>query len=502
MRGVGRWIWLGWLASGAAGDAAGQPAIPEPPPPVREFRGAWIATVGNLHWPSRAGLPAAEQQAELRRLLDAAAELGLNAVILQVRPAGDALYASKTEPWSPYLTGRMGQAPEPFYDPLAFAVREAHLRGLELHAWFNPFRALVRSAKTGPVAAQHITRTRPEWVRSYGSYLWLDPGEPAVQDYVIQVVLDVVHRYDVDGVHFDDYFYPYPEKGPEGRTLPFPDESTWQRYGRESGLDRDSWRRRNVDRFIQRMHQALKQTRPTVKFGISPFGIWRPDHPPGIRGLDAFAVLHADARKWLREGWLDYCAPQLYWPSTAKAQSFPALLDWWNSQNIQRRHVWPGLNTAMAGQWGQEELMRQIRSTQQQRVSAGHIHWHLPALLGQTNLVRALRTGPYAQAALVPVCSWMPGPVPARPRLEVGTESGTGRVHLHWKSTSRDPVAFWYVQVLRPGGWTSRRLGGETRSWVAEEARAVAVRAVAPNGSVSPPAIWRRSATEGTGSRS
>lgn len=499
---MGRWIQVGWLAVGVARGASEPPVSPEPPPPVREFRGAWIATVGNLHWPSRPGLPPAEQQAELRRLLDAAAELGLNAIILQVRPAADAFYASRTEPWSPWLTGHMGQAPEPFYDPLAFAVREAHRRGLELHAWFNPFRALVRSAKTGPVAAQHITRTRPEWVRPYGSYLWLDPGEPAVHDHVIQVVLDVVRRYEVDGVHFDDYFYPYPEKGPDGRVLPFPDESTWQRYGRDSGLDRDSWRRRNVDRFIQRMHQALKQTRPTVKFGISPFGIWRPDHPPGIRGLDAYSVLYADARKWLREGWLDYCAPQLYWPSTAKGQSFPALLDWWNAQNLRHRHVWPGLNTTMAEQWGQDELVRQIRSTQRQQVSAGHIHWHLPALLEQTNLVRLLRSGPYAQAALVPGCSWMPGRVPDRPRLEVGTESGTQRVHLHWRSNSKDPVPFWYLQVLQREGWTSRRLGGETRSCVVEGARVVAVRAVAPNGLVSQPAIWRRSSAAGAQSGS
>jgi len=493
---------MGTVIWSAVGALTAWGAAPEPPAPVREFRAGWVATVGNMHWPSRPGLSVAQQQAELRRLLEEAAALQLNAVILQVRPAGDAFYASGTEPWSPYLTGRMGQAPDPLYDPLAFAVREAHARGLELHAWFNPFRALVRSSKLGPVSDRHVSRRRPQWVRSYGSYLWLDPGEPEVHEYLIGVVLEVVRRYDVDGVHFDDYFYPYPEKGPDGRVIPFPDDVTWERYGRDSGLDRASWRRRNVDRFVQRMHQALKQTRPTVKFGISPFGIWRPDHPPGIRGLDAYDTLYADARKWLQQGWLDYCAPQLYWPSTAKAQSFPALLDWWNAQNPKRRHVWPGLNTAMAGQWGTEELLRQLRWTRQQPVSAGHIHWHLPGLLGQTNLVRSLRGETYAQAALVPACAWLPGHTPERPRLEVGTETGTQRVHLQWKSNSKEPVPFWFLQVLQPEGWSSRRLGGETRSLVVEGAQAVALRAVGANGLVSSPAVWRRASGGGPRPRS
>src|SRR5215510_12458307 len=200
-----------------------------PPAPPREFRGLWIATVKALDWPSRPGLPSQQQKAELIALLEQAKRVRLNAVFFQVRPSCDALYPSKLEPWSEYLTGAMGRAPEPFYDPLAFAVEEAHKRGLELHAWFNPYRALHSNA-ISPVARNHISRTHPRLVKAYGKSLWLDPGDREVQEYSLSVVLDVVQRYDVDGVHFDDYFYPYPEKDSKGRVLPFPDQATWKRY--------------------------------------------------------------------------------------------------------------------------------------------------------------------------------------------------------------------------------------------------------------------------------
>lgn len=217
-----------------------------PPEPMREFRGAWIATVANIDWPSKPGLPVAQQKAELIALLDRAAQLHFNAIIFQVRPACDAMYASSLEPWSEYLTGTQGQAPEPFYDPLAFAIEEAHKRGLELHAWFNPYRARHLKAKS-PVAPNHISQTHPEWVRKYGGQLWLDPGEPGVREHILRVVLDVVNRYDVDGVQFDDYFYPTPEKDADGHEIDFPDEASWKKYGEATGLSRDDWRRENVN---------------------------------------------------------------------------------------------------------------------------------------------------------------------------------------------------------------------------------------------------------------
>src|SRR6185503_16315818 len=226
-----------------------------PPEPIRrEFRGAWIASVANIDWPSVPGLSTREQQDELVAILDRAVALRLNAVILQVRPAADALYASPYEPWSEYLSGRMGQAPNPYYDPLEFAVNEAHRRGLELHAWFNPYRAHHPSGKSRP-SANHISVTNPELVKKYGSMLWMDPGEPEVRDRTLQVILDVVQRYDIDGVHIDDYFYPYKERDSRGRVIDFPDAVSWRKYLRSGGtLSRDDWRRANVDSLIHAVY--------------------------------------------------------------------------------------------------------------------------------------------------------------------------------------------------------------------------------------------------------
>ncbi|MGH7979919.1 MAG: glycoside hydrolase family 10 protein, partial [Limisphaerales bacterium] len=289
-----------------------EPAAGDPPAPPREFRGAWIATVGNKDWPSAPGLTVARQKAELISLLDTAARLKLNAVVFQVRPDCDAMYASAIEPWSEYLTGVQGRAPHPYYDPLAFAIEEAHQRGLELHAWFNPFRA--RGSVLSPPAPNFIGRTHPGWVRKYGDGLWLDPGNPDVRHYVIGVIMDVVRRYDVDGIQFDDYFYPYPVSSDRGTQIPFPDETTWRAFGERTGLSRENWRRQNIDQFIESVYRNIKAAKPWVKFGVSPFGIWQPGYPPQVRGFNPYAELYADSRLWLASGWVDYFSPQLYWP--------------------------------------------------------------------------------------------------------------------------------------------------------------------------------------------
>ncbi|MDP9348286.1 MAG: family 10 glycosylhydrolase, partial [Gemmatimonadota bacterium] len=282
----------------------------------------WVASVANIDWPSRPGLSVAQQQAELLLILDRCAALRMNAVVLQVRPAADALYRSPHEPWSEYLTGEQGR--DPGYDPLEFAIAEAHRRGLELHAWFNPYRARHPSARA-PNAPGHVSRTRPEWVKSYGRNLWMDPGEPAVQDQTVRVILDVVRRYDVDGVHLDDYFYPYPENDPATRQpLPFPDSASYARYQAAGGrLGRDDWRRSNVDGLVQRLHREIRSAKPWVRFGISPFSIWRAGFPAGVRGFDPYEQLYADSRKWLVNGWVDYFAPQLYQPIGHTAQGYP-----------------------------------------------------------------------------------------------------------------------------------------------------------------------------------
>src|SRR5260221_2709521 len=237
-----------------------------PPAVMKEMRGVWVASVGNIDWPSTNALGTAQQKAELIALLDRAVELRLNTIVFQVRPACDALYASTLEPWSEYLTGTMGKAPEPYYDPLAFAVEQAHKRGLELHAWFNPYRARHLQARY-PISANHISKTHPEWVRRYGKELWLDPGERGVQEHSLRVVMDVVQRYDIDGVHFDDYFYPYPEHDRAGKDIEFPDEASWRRFGSGKGLVRDDWRRQNRDDFVHQGYQSIRAAKPWLEFG-------------------------------------------------------------------------------------------------------------------------------------------------------------------------------------------------------------------------------------------
>ncbi|MFZ2490899.1 MAG: family 10 glycosylhydrolase [Thermoanaerobaculia bacterium] len=311
---------------------------------VFETRGVWVATVANIDWPSRRDLSAEEQQAELIRIFDRAAALGLNSVFLQVRPAADAIYPATHSPWSEYLTGTAGKAPT--YDPLAFAVEEAHRRGLELHAWFNPFRA-KHASSTSPLPASHIGVRRSDAVRQYGRQLWLDPGDVAARNEVIGAIVDVVQRYDVDGVHVDDYFYPYPERTETGDAIPFPDDPTWRSYRASGGrLDRGDWRRDNINRFVRSMYARVKAVRPEVKVGISPFGIWRPNHPAQIRGFDAYSEIYADSRLWLRRGWVDYLAPQLYWPIDQQAQSFTTLLDWWMGQDRRDRGIVVGMSVS------------------------------------------------------------------------------------------------------------------------------------------------------------
>ena len=358
-----------------------------------EFRGAWVATVYNLDWPSKPGLPAAEQQAQLRDLLDRAAELKLNAILLQVRPASDALYASKLEPWSQFLSGKQGVSPG--YDPLTFAITEAHARGIELHAWVNPFRAAANA--TQPLAANHVAREHPEWTRKYGGQLWLDPGDPAAREYVLTVFEDIVRRYLVDGLHIDDYFYPYPKGG-----APFPDEATFAKYG--AGQDRGDWRRANIDHFVEAMYRRVKAARPAARVGISPFGIWRPGVPATTEAqLDSYAHLYADSRKWLAQGWCDYFTPQLYWSIQPAKQSFPVLLDWWRAQS-HGVPVWPGIATDRIGaNRPAQEIIDQIALTRRGTNSPGHVHWSMKSLLkNQGGVADRLRATTYAEKAGLP----------------------------------------------------------------------------------------------------
>ena len=473
-----------------AAEATYVPGTVVPPPPAREFRGAWIATVANIDWPSKPGLPVERQKQELISLLDRAAQLHFNAVLFQVRTVADALYASPLEPWSEYLTGIQGKTPEPAYDPLALAVAEAHKRGLELHAWFNPFRAAHPEAKSPP-ALNHVIRTHPEIIRHYGSQTWLDPGEPESQTRALNAVLDVLKRYDVDGIVFDDYFYPYPEKSWNGGSLEFPDDGSWKKYGAASGLTRDNWRRANVNQFIKKVSESIKATKPWVQFGISPFGIWRPGVPMGIssKALDAYGKLYADARLWLANGWVDYLAPQLYWPIAQRELSFPVLLQWWREQNTKDHHVFAALNDAAVGsRFSADEIARQIQTVRNLTSNSGEIHYHLRSVLDNSALATTVRTQ-YAQPALVPATSWLDSVPPEKPKLTVA--AGETSTSARWENGGAEPAKWWLLQVCRSNVWTTEILPAGTTSRTVSVVRpeAVSIRAVDRLGNLSAPTV-------------
>ncbi len=277
--------------------------------PKFEFRGAWVATVINLDWPSSPNLTTEQQKEQLISILDKLKAAGINSVIFQVRAESDAFYDSHYEPWSYWLTGKQGRAPSPYYDPLKFAVQEAHKRGMELQAWFNPYRVVRDIAHAYPTAQNHVTKTHPEWVVTYGNIKVLDPGIPAVREYITKIIMDVVGRYDIDGVHFDDYFYPYPNG------TPFNDGTTFFLYPNGYHAEHIAdWRRNNVNLLIKMVHDSIQTTKPYVKFGISPFGIWKSRTPSGISSsLSSYDDLYADAVYWLQNKIVDYLTPQIYW---------------------------------------------------------------------------------------------------------------------------------------------------------------------------------------------
>ena len=477
------------LAQTAPGNVVG-------PRSPREFRAAWVATVGNSTWPSKRDLSVEEQKKEMIAILDRAVELRLNAIIFQVRTQCDALYESKIEPWSEFLTGTEGKRPEPYYDPLAMWIAESHKRGLELHAWFNPYRARSGSAQ-GERAASHVSHTRPQIVRTYGNQLWLDPGDPATIEYSLSVFLDVVRRYDVDGVHIDDYFYPYkitepvaaaasapastPPRAAESqaappreareprtttapqrrgrrgnstqpsvprRTVEFPDDATWAKYQQSGGkLARNDWRRQNVNTLIEKLYTAIKSEKRWVKFGISPFGIWKPGNPPGIEGLNAYEQLYADSRLWLSKGWCDYFTPQLYWGNEGP-QAYPALLNWWSAQNDSRRFVWPGL---AVGRREPKDTIAQILMTRRS-ANPGVVHWSARSLMRNVALCDALIAGPYAEQALVPASTWLDSTPPAKPQ-GASRRNADGSLALTLTAAAGEAPTWWAIHARYGTKW-------------------------------------------------
>lgn len=398
--------------------------------------------------------------------LELAKKLRLNAVIFQVRPMADALYKSDLEPWSEFLTGKMGRAQS--FDPLRFLVAEAHKRGILVHAWFNPYRAYHPAART--IADDHISKLRPEMVRTYGRYQWIDPTEPSGQAHSVKVITDVVRRYDVDGVHFDDYFYPYAEKDAAGNKIDFPDEKNWNEYLRTvpaaKRLGRDDWRRANVNRFIETVGREIKRIKPQIVYGISPFGIWQPVPEQGIAGFNAYAELFADARKWLQDGTVDYLSPQLYWETARPGLSFPVLLDWWRSQNTKQRFVWPGVAAYRIGStptFNADEIAGQIRVTRRFAETSGAIFFSLKSLRNDMGGVQnALREKAYPSEAITPRFSWVRAGRILSPKVTLKRDSNF--VRASWTERGRRK-AFWFVVYAKDkNGWSHSIVPAAERS--------------------------------------
>jgi uncharacterized lipoprotein YddW (UPF0748 family) len=406
--------------------------------PKFEFRAVWVATVANIDWPSKPGLSTSEQQQEIIDILDTHRRLGMNAIILQIRPTSDAFYPSALEPWSVYLTGVAGQAPEPFYDPLQFWINESHKRGMELHAWLNPFRVALNHAQ--PLAGNHIAFRHPEWILKYGNSLYFDPGLPQTRQFVARVVKDIVSRYDVDAIHFDDYFYPYPLKED------FPDTTSFARYNRGFFFqDKADWRRENVDITIKMLNDTIKAVKPWVKFGISPFGVWRniEDDPAGSdsrAGVTNYDDLYANIIKWQKNGWIDYTLPQLYWQIGHPLADFKKLAYWWSLHTYGRgmyigHGVYKTDSSSDVAAWSQPGEMpgqiRLIRSIPGISGSAFYSSKHFKRdLLGfQDSLMLNL----YKFPALVPPMPW----IDSQPPQPIVKLRKSGRT-VKWKTVKTE----------------------------------------------------------------
>lgn len=458
------------------------------PAAEREFRGVWVATVDNIDWPTAPALSTAQQKAELVALLDAAARLHLNAIILQIRPSADALYDSDIEPWSRYLTGETGRAPDPRYDPLAFAVAEAHARGLELHAWFNPFRASLTNKLIADPS--HISRARPDLVVTYGTMKWLDPGIAESRQHSLRVIADVAKRYDIDGVHLDDYFYPYVQQDAAGHNIPFPDSATYARYIADGGsMSLGDWRRNNINTFVHDMYDTVHRIKPWVQVGISPFGIWRPGFPEDVKGLDSYAEIYADARTWLRNGWLDYIAPQLYWLTDAKNQPYTSLVRWWTApeQNAMNREVLFGnapFNMTRPG-WSANEIIRQIDLTRVQRGASGNIFFSAKSFLRAPNPFADMLADTYRTPVLTPAMPWLPRATAVTPRTQVHVDARERLITVDWSRVSPQPRGY-LLRTRTRGVWTLYILSGtattKTVAFGSEAPDLIALSAIGRNG--------------------
>lgn len=421
--------------------------------PKREFRAAWVATVDNIDWPSKKNLSTATQQQEFIRILDKHQQLGLNAAMVQVRAAADAFYARSTEPWSEWLSGTQGKSPDPYYDPLEFMIQESHKRNIEFHAWLNLSRGTHKVSKS--LAENHITKVHPEWFFKYDNHLLFNLGLPEVREYIIDIVRNIVRFYDVDGIHFDDYFYPYTVVGQQ-----INDGLSFQKYGGDFTSIED-WRRYNVDQTIKGIGDAIKAEKPRVKFGVSPFSVWRNASAdvlgsPTQGGQTSYDNLYADTRKWFREGWIDYIAPQVYFTFEFDKVPYKVMTDWWAEQP-SNRHIYMGHGTYRVGNQDRDaawnmpnQIPRQVRYNRVKRAVQGSIFYNTSSLfknnLGVADSLQQL----FKMPALTPVMPWKDNVPPNAPQnVMVKRVRGIGAV-VTWEeprvaSRDNEPIHKWVV---------------------------------------------------------
>ena len=418
--------------------------------PKRELRSAWITTFTNLDWPSKKGLSSSEQKKEFLKIVGDFEKNSINAVIGQVRASSDAFYKSKLSPWSEWLTGHQGQAPDSDFDPLKFMVKECHERNMEFHAWFNPFRA-VSHVKFSNISKNHITKKKPEWFFKYGNTLYYNPGIPEVREYICNVVKEVVHNYDIDGVHFDDYFYPYTIKGEK-----IPDDKEYREHSRGC-ISKDDWRRDNINLLIQEVAQVIKSEKKHVKFGVSPLAIWRnqKQDPKGSftnSGQSSFDNLYCDTKLWIEENWVDYMAPQLYWSTSNKFANYNHLINWWTKNEFDR-HLYVGhaiykLNTKNRHTFGTDELIKQVNISRKNGRVDGNIYFRAKAFVSNhQNFQKSIGESIYKYPSLIPAMKWIDSIPPSKPN-KLRAKISEQQVHLKWKAPkyiNTNDSAVYYV---------------------------------------------------------
>lgn len=406
--------------------------------PKHEMRAVWIATVNNIDWPSSPDLSVDEQKKEMIGLLDLMKQYNMNTVVFQVRPAADAYYSSSFEPWAQWLTGQQGRAPDPFYDPLEFVTAECRKRGLDIHAWINPYRAITDTVNT--TSTNHITKIHPEWFLTYGRTVYFDPGLPQTRDYVARVVSDIVRRYDIDAIHLDDYFYPY-----RISNVSFPDDSSFARYPMGYTLEqKDDWRRENVNIIIKQLSDSIKAIKPWVEFGISPFGVWRNSDKDTCgsetkAGVTNYDDLFADILLWQKNSWIDYITPQIYWHIGFKVADYAVLSDWW-SHNTYGCRLYVGQAPYRIGrkvrikEWRtSKEIIRQIKLNRTFPTISGSMFFS--AKVFRNNPLRfkeKITRDLYRYLSLPPTNNLILPVVPHRPS-ETHISVSDGSIHLSWK---------------------------------------------------------------------